>query len=643
MLKTFQKRDVLVRLMLVLIVVLVGGTMVITLVPTGVGSFGNRPDVVARVGKQEITTAMVEQQLREFERVQQIPPALRGFYANTAFRQILYERMVEEEARRLGLRVADEERAEFIKSRLPTVFSGGNFLGMDRYAAEVQARFGMTVAQFEDRIRMGLLEGKLQRLVTDGITVTPEEVEQEFRRRNEKVKIEFVKLSPGAVESQVQLTKEEIARHFEENKASYQIPEKRSIRYVLLDRSQLHRQVNPTEQELRAYYSANLEQYRVENRVRVRHILFKTVGKTDAEIEEVRQKAEPVLRRAKRREDFAKLAREFSEDTTANNGGDLGWIVRGQTVPEFEQAAFTLPVGSVSDLVRTQYGFHILKIEERETARTKPFEEVRDSIAATLRERQAERRADELVEKMAAAVRQSTRRPIEEIAAEVGLEVRETPPVGPGDPVGELGADPNLQNALFRLRPGELSAPIPIERGHVVVNVKEIFPAHPATLDEVREKVTQDLRQIRSVALARTRAEELSRRVHSGESLSAAARALGLSPQTSDFFARTGFVEGLGSASQLSAAFRMRRGETSQPISLGTDWAVIRVVDRQEANTEEFTAQRETLRNQLLQEKKTLAYEAFREALEQRLLREGKLEINQQALAQLTGPSGNPL
>lgn len=643
MLKTFQKRDFLVRVLLVLIVVVIGGAMVITLVPTGVGSFGNRPDVLARVGKQQITTAMVEQQLREIERIQQIPAALRGFYASTAFEQLLYERMVEEEARRLGLRVTDEERAEFIKSRLPAVFSGGTFLGMDRYAAEVQARFGMTVAEFEDRIRLGLLESKLQRLVTDGITVTPEEVEQEFRRRNEKVKIEFVKLSPAALQSQVRLTEEEIARHFEENKASYQIPEKRSIRYVLLDRNQLRSGMAPTEADMRAYYNANLDQYRVENRVHVRHILFKTVGKTDAEIEEIRKKAEQVLRRAKRGEDFAKLAREFSEDTTAENGGDLGWIIRGQTVPEFEQTAFTLPAGTVSDLVKTQYGFHILKIEERETARTKSFEEVRDSIAAILRERQAERRANELAEKLAAAVRQSTRRPIEEIAAEVGLPVRELGPIAPGDPVGELGSDQNLENTIFRLRPGELSAPIPVERGHVVVTVKEIFPAHQATLAEVREKVAQDLRQIRSITLARTWAEELSRRAQSGESLSAAARALGLSVQTSDFFARTGFVEGLGSASQLNAAFQMQPGQTSQPIAFGGDWAVIRVLERQEANLAELAAQREALRNQLLEEKKTLAYEAFREALRQRLLREGRLEINQQALARLTSLSRNSL
>lgn len=641
MLQFFHRRDVLKRVLLVFVVALIGGTMVITLVPTGVGSFGNRADVLARVGRQEITMAMVEQQLREIERLQQIPAALRGFYANTVFQQLLYERMLEEEARQLGIRVTEEEHAEFIKSRLPAVFAGDTFLGMDRYTAEVQSRFGMTVAEFEDRVRLGLLETKLRRLVTDGIGVTPEEIEQEFRRRNEKVKIEFVRISPATLESQVSLTTEEIARHFEENRSSYQVPERRSVRYVLLDREQIHSQVVPKETELRNYYNAHLDQYRVENRVRVRHILFKTFGKTEAEIEEVHKKAEQVLRRARRGEDFAKLAREFSEDTTAQNGGDLGWILRGQTVPEFEQTAFTLPVGSISDLVRTQYGFHILKVEERETARTKSFEEVRDSIAATLREQQTQRRVEELAEKLAAAVRQSTRRPIEEIATELGLRVQETPPIGPGDPVGELGSDANLQNVIFRLRPGELSAPVAIERGHVVVTVKEVLPAHQGTLEEVRERVTTELRKLRAVQLARARAEELARRAQAGEALSVAARALGLTAQTTEFFARNGYVEPLGNASQLAAAFQMKPGESSAPLSLGTDWVVFRVLERQEANPQELAAQRETLRTQLLEEKKTLAYEAFRSALEQRLRQQGKLEINQEALARLRVPAGS--
>ncbi|MCL6481800.1 MAG: peptidyl-prolyl cis-trans isomerase [Firmicutes bacterium] len=641
MLQSFQRRDVLMRVLLVLVVALIGGAMVITLVPIGMGSFGDRTHVLARVGRQEITTAMVEQQLREIERVQQIPAALRGFYANTVFQQLLYERMLEEEARRLGIRVTEEEHAEFIKSRLPTVFAGDTFLGMDRYTAEVQSRFGMTVAEFEDRVRLGLLETKLRRLVTDGLGVTPEEIEQEFRRRNEKVKIEFVRISPAALESQVSWTNEDLARHFEENRSSYQVPEQRRVRYVLLDREQIRNQVSPTETELRNYYDTHRDQYRVENRVRVRHILFKTFGKTEAEIEEIHKKAEQVLRRARRGEDFTKLAREFSEDTTAQNGGDLGWILRGQTVPEFEQAAFSLPVGSLSDLVRTQYGFHILKIEERETARTKSFEEVRDSIAATLREQQSLRRTEELAEKLAAAVRQSTRRPIEEIAAELGLSVQEAGPIGPGEPVGALGSDANLQNAIFRLRPGELSAPVALERGHVVVTVTEILPAHPGTLEEVRERVIAELRKLRAVSLARARAEELARRAQAGQPLSSAARALGLTAQTTGLFALNDSVEPIGNASQLAAAFRMKTGESSAPLSLGTDWVVFRVLERQPANPQELAAQQETLRNQLLEEKKTLAYEAFRSALEQRLRREGKLEINQEALARLRGPIGS--
>jgi len=604
-----------------------------------VGSIGESANAVADVGGQEISVDEVRRQLLRIERHQSIPRALQALYARQILDQLIFERLLEFEAKRLGIRVSDEERAERIRRLLPTAFVGDAFIGMDRYAAEVQQRFDMSVGEFEELIRQSLLEEKFRRLVSDGVSVSLEEVEQEFWRRNEKVKIEYALIKPTELEARVGVAEAELAQYFEKNKDRYQVPERRSARYLLLDLNQLRQGISVPEADLRAYYNQNIDRYRIQNRARVSHILFKTVGKTDAEVEETRKKAEEVMKKARRGARFEDLAKEYSEDTTKEAGGDLGWIVQGQTVPEFEQAAFAIPKGAISDLVKTQYGLHIIKVVDRETARTQSFEEVRGSILPILAGEKAERMAQELADKLAEAVRKSSRRPIAELAKEFNLKVEETRPIARGEPAGELGAAPGLHDELFRLGTGELSRPIRLDRGYAVLTVKEIQPAHQGTVAEVRDKVVADYRRQKAAELSKTRAEELVERARTAEGLGRAAKALGFELKTSEPFARTGAVPSLGSARQLAAAFAMAVGETSAATPLGPDWLVYRVVAREEIKVEELEKQRREIQQQLLQTKRSLAYDAFREALEERMKKEGKLRINAENYKRLTSPA----
>ncbi len=249
-------------------------------------------------------------------------------------------------------------------------------MGNDQYATQVAATSGMDVPEFEDLIGQGLLEEKFRQLVTDGITVSPAEVEQDFRRRNDKIKISYVVIKPEDLQSKVEASDADLSAYFDKNKARYNVPERRVVQYAFLDLEQLRLRANISQDEIRSYYDSHIDTYKSPDRAHVAHILFKTVGKTDAEAEEIRKKAEDVLKKAKSGANFADLAKQYSDDTTKDKGGDLDWIVRGQTVPEFEQAAFSLPVGSISDLVKTQYGFHIIKVIDRQTARTQTLEEV---------------------------------------------------------------------------------------------------------------------------------------------------------------------------------------------------------------------------------------------------------------------------
>jgi peptidyl-prolyl cis-trans isomerase D len=490
MLKTLQQRNRMVKIVLGVLLSLICLAMVITLVPGPVGSLSNSPDVVANVGGQDITMIEVRRQLDQITRNQSIPPMLKGFYARRIMDDMIFERALELEAKRLGLQVTPEEQAERIKQLLPMVFNGDTWVGKDRYTLEVEQRTGMSVEQFEEAIRQSLLEEKFQQLITAGITVSQGEVEQEFRRRNEKVKIEYALVKPADLVSSINPTDAELEAYFNKNSSHYPVPEKRSAQFALLDLAQLRQKTTISDDELRAYYNAHLDRYKVQDRVHVEHILFKTVGKTDAEIAEIRKQAEDVLKKANHGGNFEDLAKKYSEDTTKDKGGDLGWIVRGQTVPAFEQAAFTLPKGAISDLVKTEYGFHIIKVLDKETAHTKPLEEVRASILSTLLDDKVQAIANRMDDEMASTVRQSSNQSLDQFAkslesgdplARQCLVMGMTPPATMTEPIGDLGNSPELHDDLFRLRPGELSLPLRLDRGYVVLAVKQIEPAHPAS------------------------------------------------------------------------------------------------------------------------------------------------------------------
>ncbi len=645
MLKTLQQRNRMVKIVLGVLLGLICLAMVITLVPGPVGSLGNSPDVVANVGGQDITLLEVRRQLDQLTRGQTMPPMLKGLYTRQILNQMIFERALEVEAKRLGLQVTPEEQAERIKQMLPMVFNGDTWVGKDRYALEVEQRAGMSVPEFEAAIRQSLLVEKFQRLVTAGITVSQSEVENEFKRRNEKVKIEYALVKPADLASSINPTDAELEAYFNKNPSHYPVPEKRSAQFALLDLALLHQKTAIGDDELRAHYSAHLDRYKVQDRVHVEHILFKTVGKTDAEIAEIRKQAEDVLKKAQHSSNFEDLAMKHSEDTTKDKGGDLGWIVRGQTVPAFEQTAFSLPKGAISDLVRTEYGFHIIKVLDKETAHTKPFEDVRGSILSTLLDDKVQALANKMDDEMATTVRQSSSQSLDQFAkalesvdplARQCLVMGVTPPATMTEPVGDLGNSPELHDALFRMRQGELSLPLRLDRGYVVLAVNQIEPAHAAKFTEVREKVLADYRQEKSGELARARAEELSRRVRSGEDLAKAAKALGLEVKTSDSFPRTGSIPGLGSAKAVEAAFAMPIGQASDAVSLDGNWLVYRVLVREEPNPDDLAKQRQGIEDQLLQGKRAAAFEAFRSALEDRMKREGKLVINQDAMKRLT-------
>ncbi len=625
-----ERQQLFSRILLGAVVLVLAGGMLLYLVPTMPGTGEASTDTVAKVGDETVSVAEVRQQLSEVEQRNPTPnfKMLEPIYAQQILKQLIFEKEIEYEAKRLGIRVSDQERADRIRQFLPTAYNGDTFVGMDRYAADVQARFQMTVPVFEELIRQGLLQEKFRKLVTDGINASPAELQEEFRYRNEKVKLDYALVKAEDLEAKITPDEAEIKAAYDKDKGKYQVPEKRIVRYALLDTNQIRQNTQISDDELKAQYQQDIQQYQVPNRVHVQHILLMTVGKTDAEVEEIRQKAEDVLKQAKKGAKFEDLAKKYSEDPgTKDKGGDLGWITQGQTVPEFEKTAFSLPNGSISDLVKTQYGFHIIKVLDKETAHTKPFEEVKDSIKAPLLLTKADKEAGDVADKLSAAIRQSNKLSLDDLAKQYHLTVGETRPVTATEPIIELGNSKEVKDAIFGQRPGELSLPIHTDRGYLVLTVKDVQPAHQGTLQEVRDRVVADLKQLKGTELARQKAQDLEKRVKAGEKFDVAAKALGLDPKTSDPFARNGSIPGAASGKQLAAAFQMKPGDVGSPLNLGANWLVYRVADKQQPDPADFEKQKKDLTEQVLQSKRSLAFEAFRTALETRLTQEGKLKI----------------
>src|ERR1019366_8099438 len=271
--------------------------------------------------------------------------------------------------------------------------------------------------------------------VSAGVTVSPDEVAAEFRRKNEKVRIDFAVIHPDALESQVQVTDADLNAFYDKNKVKYLVPEQRVVRYVLIEPGQLVSKVNIPQSELESTYNQHLNSFKVPERVQISQILFKTMGKTGAKFED--------------------LAKKYSEDPTKDKGGDTGWIVHGQAMPELEKVAFSLPKGEVSDVIQTQIGIYIIKVTDKEQAHTKTLSEVMPILQGALAKQKADAMADDIAQKIGDQLRQTAKPSLDAIAKQFDLTPAETTPLGVSDSAPELGNAPEIKETILRLRIGD--------------------------------------------------------------------------------------------------------------------------------------------------------------------------------------------
>ena len=315
--------------------------------PLMAGEFQQRYVAQVQAYRQQFAGALNAQLLRQLAVDQQI------------LSQMVDEEVAVVEAERQGIGVSDDELAQQIFA-IPGLQENGRFIGEARYEQLLRTQSPpLTKAAFEERMRRSLLIDRLRSALTDWMAVSDDELNREYRTRNEKVKLQVVALTADAFRAQVSVTDADLSAHFDAHKAEYRVGEQRAIKYLLLDRDQVRQKITVPANDVQRYYNANIQQYQTPEQVRASHILLKTEGKDEAV---VRKEAQAVLAQINGGADFAELARKVSDDTSKEQGGDLDFFARGRMVPEFETAAFAMAPGQTSDIVKSQFGFHIIRV-----------------------------------------------------------------------------------------------------------------------------------------------------------------------------------------------------------------------------------------------------------------------------------------
>ena len=572
-------------------------------------------DVVATVDGRDITVARFQ---RAYQRqMQMYRNAYGGQMDERMLRQLGVEQrilqgLIDEEsslaeAERLGITASDAEVKTRILS-LPAFQENGAFIGDTRYRQTLQrSNPPMRPEEFEDQVRRAIVMEKLEGALTDWITVADKDIEAEYRRRNEKVKLAVVNFPADKFRDQTTATDQEIAARFESNKNDYKIPEKRKVKYALIDTQAIRDRTQVAAQDIERHYKENQQQFSTPEQVRASHILFKIEGKDEAE---VRKQAEAVLKRAKSGEDFAKLANQFTEEEVGRTrGGDLDFFGRGAMAKEFEDAAFALKPGEISDIVKSSFGLHIIKQTDRRAAATRSLDEARAQIEDQLKWERAQNEAQRLADELDKQIDDPG--DFDTVAKSRGLTVNESGFFSREEPISGIGLAPAVSERAFEMKQGEVSDALRTQQGFVFITVTGTEAERMPTLEEVKARVRDDVVKGKASETARQRAAAVAAQLKSGQ-FESAAKAAGLEVKTTELIGRGEPVPDLGvSPAVESAAFALPAGGVSDPVTTDNGAVIVKVLEKKEVTPAEISAGKEQLREEVLNERRNRFYSAY--------------------------------
>ena len=544
--------------------------------------------------------------------------------------QLIDAKLLAREARRIGFRASDQEVRDDIAAY--PAFQGYGSFSSDRYR-RVLRYLRMTPREFEQQQRDRLVITKLQKFIDASARATDHEVEELFHFEQEQIDLAFIKIASVDLVDTVTVDEQQVKDFYDTNKESFREPERIRFTYVTYAAEEYESEVVVSEQDVQKFYDTNkADQFTEEQQVQARHILFLVSDNVSEEEKgRIRTSAEAVLKRAKSGGDFAALAEQYSEDTaTAESGGDLGLFARGRMVKPFEEAAFRMAAGEISDLVETSFGFHIIKVEAIQPEWVQPLDEVADEITATLRTQGSREVAKSSARKDRVKIADDMT--LSQFAESIGVSVDETPLVARNETIPGLGSHPKLIQTALDLALQGISEPVRIDESWYIVSLQERVESRIPELAEVREQVKKRYRGEQAEQLAEEKAQKLYAHLKKTKDINSLAKAEGLTVEETGPFARRGnYIPKIGNIPDLkTAAFRLTPEEPVVPKSYawGGNAFIAVLKEHIPADSEELEKQRDDLRKSLLQRKQTAANREFIRYLKE----QSSIEYNQQTL-----------
>jgi len=645
MIRFLQSKDN--RIVKAIFVVIIGAavvTMVITLIPGIFQDAAVTADTYATVYPhwysrftftgQKVSMERVQEVAQQELQRQRLPDFALPYMVQRAGQQMIAQQLLLAQAASLGIQANDEDVRNFLHTGQygELLFPNGNFIGEDKYKAFISQQFNLSTTEFEKELKDGITINRLRSFITAGVTVNDNEIRDQYRKQNIKIKFDYAVISSDDLRKQINPSDADLQAFFTKNAARYAnaVPEERKITYFAFTADQIPGGApKVSDQEVQAYYNAHQADYQVPEQARSRHILIKFPGgaaKTDAE---AKAKAEALLKQIQGGANFADLAKKNSEDPGSGaQGGELGFARRGTMVPEFDTAIFTQKIGDTT-LVHSQYGYHIIQVEERQTAHTQPLSEVAPIIQSTLI-RQQETGAESSYAQ--ALTTEAGKNGLAKTAAAHHLELVTTPFIPAQGVIAGLPDGAPVVAKAFASKQGAAPVFAPTGEGFAILQDDGITPAHAPTFADYKSNIAKDYADERLPALLSEKTKELADKAHASGDLAKAAKELGATVKTSDLVGDAGQVPDFGQVGSVAPElFGLKVGDISGPINAQRTGVVAKILDKQEPTADEIAKNLDQTREQILDQRREEVFGIYVSSTQDRYKKAKLILINPKA------------
>ena len=466
----------------------------------------------------------------------EIPPAQKAFLQDRILESLIRESLLTERSRELGYRVSEKDVMQAIREE-PAFQIQGKY--SPEVAKERLAQAGISLSAFETELRDALQRAQVQNGIAVSDFQTPTEVARARALQNEQREVRYALISPDKYSADIQVDDAAVQSYYKAHLAQYMNPESAQLQYAELRLDQLAAQITPGEEDLKAAYEKNKDRYNEPEKRHGRHILI-PIGKDEAAAKKL---ADDVLTQAKAGKDFGALAKQYSQDPgSADKGGDLGWADRNQFVGPFADALFGMNVGEIRGPVKTQFGYHIIRLDEVQAGKTKTFEAVRPELEAQLKRNAAADKFGEIQEQLQQRLEQAGS-DFGAVAKEFNLQTGEVSPFLRGAGGAPLGTAQPIQDIVFGdspLQPGHIGGPVLVgEDRLVLVKVTDHKPPQPKPVAEVRDGIVAAIKKERGSEAALKAAQDAQAKLQAGTSFDDVVKQLGVSSEPARFIGRT--------------------------------------------------------------------------------------------------------